>query len=188
MAHVEKIPAGPRRPERYRVRYRDPAGHHRSRTFRRRRDAEDFARRVEIEKADGVWRDPASGRRPLREVAEAYFAGAYDLRPATRALYDGAYRRYVAPAFAATPVGAIRPEDVRAWLEGLRARGVGARSAQVARQVLGRILGRAVEDGLVKVNPVVAVKPPSYHPSEPRVPATAEVLTSWAAGSTCDVS
>lgn len=175
MAFVEKIPAGPRRPERYRVRYRDPAGRHRSRTFRRRRDAEDFARRVEVEKADGAWRDPTSARRPLGELAEAFFEGAYDLRPATRALYEGAWRRHVAPTFAEVPVGAVRAEDVRAWIEGLLRRGVGPRSVQVARQVLGRVLERAVEDGLIRANPVRGVRPPKAPPRETRVPTTAEV-------------
>lgn len=175
MAFVEKLPAGPRRPERYRVRFRDPAGRHRSRTFRRRRDAEDFARRVEIEIADGAWRDPASARRPLGEVAEAFLGGAYDLRPATRALYEGAYRLHVAPTFAGVAVGAIRAEEVRSWIEGLLRAGVGPRTVQVARQVLGRILERAVQDGLIRVNPVRVVRPPKAPARESRVPTTAEV-------------
>ncbi|GIU98770.1 MAG: hypothetical protein KatS3mg014_0386 [Actinomycetota bacterium] len=175
MAFVEKIPAGPRRPERYRVRYRDPAGRHRSRTFRRRRDAEDFARRVEVEIADGAWRDPSSARRPLGELAEAFLEGAYDLRPATKALYEGAWRLHVAPTFAGVPVGAVRAEDVRAWIEGLLRAGVGARTVQIARQVLGRILERAVEDGLIRDNPVRRVRPPKAPPRETRVPTTAEV-------------
>jgi integrase len=175
VAFVEKIPAGPRRPERYRVRYRDPAGRHRSRTFRRRRDAEDFARRVEIAMADGAWRDPTAARRPLGELAEAYFSGAYDLRPATRALYEGAYRKHVAPALAEVPVGRIRSEDVRKWIEGLLREGVGPRTVQVARQVLGRILERAVEDALIRENPVRVVRPPAAEPKDARVPTTAEV-------------
>jgi integrase len=175
VAFVEKIPAGPRRPERYRVRYRDPAGRHRSRTFRRRRDAEDFARRVEIQIADGAWRDPTAARRPLGELAEAYFAGAYDLRRASRVLYEGSWRRHIAPTFAETPVGGIRPEDVRAWVDGLLRSGLGPRTVQVARQVLGRILQRAVEDGLIRTNPVRAVRPPAAAPKETRVPTTAEV-------------
>jgi integrase len=52
---------------------------------------------------------------------------------------------------------------------------VGSRTVQVARQVLGRILQRAVEDGLIRTNPVRAVRPPAAEPKEARVPTTVEV-------------
>jgi integrase len=166
---------GGRRGRRYRVEWYTPDGAHRSRTFRSRREAEAFLHRVEHEKAEGTYRDPSSGRRLLGELAEAFFAGAYDLRPSTRALYEGAWRLHVAPAFAEVAVGRIRPEDVRSWIEGLLAAGVGPRTVQVARLVLGRILERAVEDGLIRVNPVRSVRPPKAPPHETRVPTTAEV-------------
>ena len=44
----------------YRVRYRDPVGANRSRTFRRKVDAERYAREVEVEKDRGAWLDPPS--------------------------------------------------------------------------------------------------------------------------------
>jgi integrase len=144
-------------------------------TFVTRKDAEAFLHRIEHAKHEGTYRDPASGRRPLGELAGDYFAGAYDLRPATRALYEGAYRKHVAPTFAEIPVGRVRAEDVRRWIEGLIRAGVGPRTVQVARQVLGRILQRAVEDGLIRENPVRGVRPPAAPPAEARVPDTADV-------------
>jgi hypothetical protein len=42
--------------------YRDPTGDQHTKSFARRRDAESFARRVEVDKEDGRWSDPAAGR------------------------------------------------------------------------------------------------------------------------------
>ena len=53
MAHIEK-----RGEQRYRVRYRDPTGRERSKTFTRRRDAQRFRAVVEDELARGTWIDP----------------------------------------------------------------------------------------------------------------------------------
>ncbi len=44
------------------VSWRDPSGCQRTKSFGRRREAESFARRVEVEKEDGRYSDPAAGR------------------------------------------------------------------------------------------------------------------------------
>ncbi len=175
MAFVEKIPAGPRRPERYRVRYRDPSGRHRSRTSRRRRDAEDFARRVEIEIADGRWRDPRAVREPLGERIEAWLASRHDWRPATRASREPIVRRHLLPYLAGIPIGALRPEDVRAWMTRLLEAGVGRQAVARARQLLHANLEEAVRDGVIPSNPVRYVRPPRIERSELRVPTPEEV-------------
>ena len=49
---------------RYRVRYRDPAGRERAKSFARKVDAERFLRHVEADLARGQWVDPSmAGRR-----------------------------------------------------------------------------------------------------------------------------
>lgn len=52
MASIERRSGG------YRVRYRDPVGHNRSRTFKRKVDGERFAREVEVDMDRGAWIDP----------------------------------------------------------------------------------------------------------------------------------
>jgi hypothetical protein len=47
---------------RYRVRYRDPAGRERTRSFARKVDAERFLRHVEADLVRGQWVDPEHGR------------------------------------------------------------------------------------------------------------------------------
>ncbi len=175
MAFVEKLPAGPRRPQRYRVRYRDPAGRHRSRTFRRRRDAEDFARRVEVEIADGRWRDPAAAKATVAERTAAWLAGLHHVRPSTLAQYRWTVERYIIPGLGSHPIGALRPEQVRSFLARLLEEGRGPRTVRAVRQVLHAVLEEAVRDGVIVSNPVRYVHPPREERRELRLPTPEEV-------------
>lgn len=153
MAFIEKV-TGPRRGTRYRLRYRDPSGRHRSETFRRRKDAEDRLHQLEVAMRGGTWRDPRASRTPLAERAASWLAGRHDLRPSTLRIYEGVLRLHVLPALGDRPIGAIRPEDVRGFVSDLLERGVGRRTAQLARQVLGQVLEEATRDGVISSNPV----------------------------------
>jgi integrase len=168
VAWITKL-EGPRRGTRYRVEYRDPLGRHRTRTFRRRRDAEEFLHRVELDLQGGTWRDPRAAKVALRDRAEAWLAGRHDLRPATRKLYEGILHRHIIPALGDRTIGSIRPEDVRRFVSALLEAGVGARTAAMARQVLGTVLEEAVTDGVLPSNPVRGAPAPKAPRRELRV-------------------
>ena len=79
----------------YRVRYRDPSGKPRSKSFRRLVDAERFARTVEIEKEKGTWVDPKAGRITLDEWREQFVKTELGNRASTRArdqLLEGSHQ------------------------------------------------------------------------------------------------
>jgi hypothetical protein len=59
------------------VSYRDPSGNQHTKTFARRRDAESFARRVEVEKEDGRWSDPAAGRVTVADFWNHFLATSH---------------------------------------------------------------------------------------------------------------
>lgn len=160
---------------RYRVEYRDPAGRHRTRTFRRRRDAEEFLHRVEVELAGGTWRDPRASRVTLAERAQAWLAGLHHVRESTRAHYGWAVNRYIVPGLGDVPLGALRPEDVRRFLASLLEAGTGARTVAVVRQVLHTLLEEAVRDGVIPSNPARYARAPRPSSSELRVPTPEEV-------------
>ena len=63
MASIEKSPAGT-----WRVRFRDPTGRQRRKTFRLRADADRFARAIEHAKDTGQFVDPSLSRNRLRRV------------------------------------------------------------------------------------------------------------------------
>ncbi len=71
MAHIEK-----RAEKRYRVRYRDPAGRERSKTFHRLGEARRFKAAVEEAMGRGLWVDPRAGKTPLERVRFPYGAKA----------------------------------------------------------------------------------------------------------------
>jgi hypothetical protein len=68
----------------YRVRYRDPAGRQRSKSFARKADAERWMIETENAKAKGSYVSPALGKTKLAEVAERWWATCAHLRPTTR--------------------------------------------------------------------------------------------------------
>src|SRR3954453_16664738 len=71
MGWIVKTPAGT-----YRVNWRDPAGRHRARTFRTKKEAQRFAAQVDADAARGTYVDPHAARRGLlREYAAQWLNG-----------------------------------------------------------------------------------------------------------------
>jgi hypothetical protein len=122
--------------------YRDPAGRHRSATFRRASDARDHRRQVENDLAGHRWRDPARGREPFGPYLERSLASAHELRPSTQALYGTIAAKHILPELRDVPIRALDAERVSGFLDGLVTRGVGIRTVQVATQVLSRVMTR----------------------------------------------
>jgi hypothetical protein len=100
----------------YRVRYRDPAGRQRSKSFTRKVDAERWMIETENAKAKGSYVSPALGKTKLAELAERWWAACAHLRPTTRMNYRGRLDRYILPVFGPVPVAAIDRMMVREWL------------------------------------------------------------------------
>jgi hypothetical protein len=148
MAFVEKREG--KRGRSYRVRVRDPyTGELHSETFSTRKAAQDWLHGQESAKRTGNWRNPDAGKVALGTLVDSFFRSATDLAPATLALYGTMHRRYIAPSIGRLSVGAIRPQDLREWTARLVEDGTGTRTTQVARKLVGRVLGQAVADGVI---------------------------------------
>ncbi len=107
MAHVEK-----RGPGRWRARHRGPDGKERSRTFRRRSDAERWLAGVETAKSRGAYVDPSAGRVTTGEWAARWLDAQRHLKPSTRARYDGIVSKHIVPRWGAIPLAKITHADV----------------------------------------------------------------------------
>jgi integrase len=102
----------------------------------------------------GAWSDPRLARITFGEWAERWQETTAELRPGTRVLYDYLLRRFLLPAFAATPLGQLDPLTVRTWLAGLHQAGeVTPTTIAKAYRLLRRILNVAVEAGYLPRNP-----------------------------------
>ena len=135
---------------RYDVRLR--LGHQvRSKTFRRRSDADRWARRQETRKDLGELVDPRAGALTLVDYARRWLP-TRDLRPRTRQLYGHLLARRIAPTFGTTPINRITTEAVRSWHAEVT-RDVSALQAAKAYRLLRAMLNTATADGLIVGNP-----------------------------------
>jgi hypothetical protein len=109
MATVERRQQGDG-PVRYRVRWRDDAGRQRSKTFARRRDADQWRTKVEHDVLAGTYIDPAAGRVTLRGYAEQW-SERQVWAPSTRASANQALR-YVLADLGSRSIGCFAPTHV----------------------------------------------------------------------------
>jgi integrase len=171
MGHIRKHP----RSQRWQVRYRDPTGRERSRTFRKRTDADAFLVTIEADKVRGTWLDPNHGLIPFGEWWARWHAGRVNLRPSSRNRDDSYWQSFIAPTLANEPIGAIRPDLLRGWIAHLLDRGAAPATIRKAAQLVKAALEAAVDDGLIGSNPARKLPLPSIPPTEMRFASTNEI-------------
>lgn len=140
---------------RYQARYRGPDGivHSASTTFVRKKDAELWLQKVELDIFRGEWTNPDGGAVSFSEYARKWVAERPNLRPRTVTLYSTMLRRHLEPTFGQMPVSSITYANVRSWRQGRLDAGLGAVTVAKAYRLLQAILNTAVEDELVRRNP-----------------------------------
>ncbi|GGP39387.1 tyrosine-type recombinase/integrase [Saccharothrix coeruleofusca] len=139
---------------RYKVRYIDPDGVERSKSFpdRQKKKAEDFLIEMESDKREGKYIDPNAGKTLLRDQAESWLKG-YSADAATRQTIASRLRSQIYPFFGHRQVGAITPQLVRDWLGELQEKGLGATYQAVLFETLSSIMNSAVDDKRIHRNP-----------------------------------
>ena len=139
---------------RWRVRYIDPDGAERSRSFRTQAVAEKFRTEVEHAKIAGSYRDPDAGRVTLR----AYAAGWAQGYPADSTRGEQIRRQlanHIVPKLGSKTLAELerRPSTVQQFLTGLPMGPAGASQIAIT---LSMILNAAVDDQLIIRNPCKA--------------------------------
>lgn len=135
----------------YRVRYRDPAGVQRSKTFDKLSQAKSFQSTVEADKARGTYVDQSLGRMTLGEYAELWLA-MQTYGESTREQTAHRVRRHVIPSLGATPLAALRTSQVQAWVRA-KLQELGPRTVRLLVSLLSSILNAAVDDERIAKNP-----------------------------------
>ncbi len=155
MAHIQHRPER-RRP--WQVRYRDPSGRERARSFLRKADASRFAVTVEADRIRGEWTDPRLSKTTVAEWSGRWLRTKAHLKPKTLAGYESNLYAHVLPAFGGDQLRHIDRMAVEEWVADLQASGLGPSGVRQARQVLNSMMTLAVEAGYLVVNPVAGVK------------------------------
>jgi integrase len=173
MAHIERRVRNGKTT--YRARYRDPAGREHAKVFARKADAQRFLTEMENHKLKGTWTDPALGRVLFRDWLGEWWATTTNLRPTTRERNETLLRRYALPRFGDVTLVAISQRDVRAWVADLSGRGLAPATVQKAYQLLGKVMGAAVDAGMVMQTPCRRVPLPKVEREEMRFLTPAEI-------------
>jgi integrase len=154
MAHVRRHPKSGR----WQVRYRDPSGRERSKTFSRKVDADRYAATVTADVVRGQFIDPQLGKATVAEMAERWRQTRLHLAQATKDQDRHLLKGLVLPVFGSRPVASVRKSEVAAWLSGLD---VAPATAAKVTQKLSAVFALAVDDGAIKTNPCDGIKRPS---------------------------
>lgn len=101
--------------------------------------------------------------------------GAVRLKDSARREYESVIRVHLSPAFGDLPLGAITVERVQTYLAIKIAGGLSARTVANHAIVLKRVLGTAVDYGMLSENPVDKVARPRVERSEMRFLAPAQL-------------
>lgn len=152
--------------QRYLVRYYDPAGKLRNKTFRRRKDADNFISTTEADKVRGTWIDEAHGRTLFADWWDRYWETTVNLRPSSRARDESYARNHLLPHFGDVPLNSIKHADVTAWVATLTEKGLAPATVQKAQQILSKCLGSAVDSDMIPSNPCDRVKLPKVERHE----------------------
>ena len=170
MAHIRKKGVG-----RWQVRYRDPSGEERARTFRRRVDAERYLVTIEADKLRGTWTDPRLEKTTVNEWVPTWQAGRVHLRPSTRISAESLLRNHVLPYFGSRRLGSVTQIDVQSFVVHLEEKGLSASTIRQAYLLIAGVFSSALDSGLIPRTPCRSIKLPPKSQTEMRFLSTDEV-------------
>ena len=156
----------------YRVKYRDPLGRQKSKSFVTKDDARRFSSEIEVDKTRGAWLDPSDADIPLAEWAETFLGLCRRLSPRTQQTYRRDLTTYIVPRFGAYRIGRMPAEEIEKWLLDEIDGGLAPSSVHRHYRTMRRMFQVAVEKKKILSNPCERVHPP-------KVPKTEMTFLTW---------
>ncbi|MFL6140695.1 MAG: tyrosine-type recombinase/integrase [Labedaea sp.] len=121
--------------------------------FTTRKAAQNRAREIEVDQRRHAHYDPALAQTTLDERLPRWWP-TLTVDELTLENYRYLLAKHITPRFARTALGEIHSNEVNQWAADLQDGGYEHSTVQGLLGLLGRILGDAVEDGIVAANPV----------------------------------
>lgn len=165
-----KQPDGSYRDVGWQVRFVDPDGSERRRSFEKKRDADRFAAEVETQKARGAYVDAAAGKLTFKDVAEEWRL-AQPHRETTAEQCESRLRLHVYPAIGNRPIAQIRRTELQALVKD-RAQRMAPATLEVVVSYVTSVFNAAVADRRIASSPAVALPLPRTAPKDPVEPFT----------------
>lgn len=175
MAHIRD--RGKQHDRRWQARYRDPSGRQRSKTFKRRIDADRFLTSIESAKLTGGYVDPKAGRVTFREYAEDWRARQL-WRESTTARIESDLRVHLYPAIGDMALSAVRPSDLDVLVKAL-AGSLAPSTVEGVYRLAATVFKSAIRDRVISTTPCVDVKLPEK-PRREVVPLTVDQVADLA--------
>ncbi|HEV7976136.1 site-specific integrase [Amycolatopsis sp.] len=143
--------------QRYKVRYLDPDGEERSKSFpdKQKKRAEDFLIGVESDKREDKYIDPHASRKTFRQQAENWLKGQSS-DPATREILGSRLESQIYPHFGDLKFGQIKPSTIREWLGKLEDKKRAENYKVVLFTLVSAVIDSAIDDKLIRDNPCKA--------------------------------
>jgi integrase len=151
---VETLPSG-----RHRARYRGPDGRRYTAPtlFLTQKDARGWLALRQADIIKGRWMPPDAEEQPKARLTFKAYANTWieqrDLKARTREHYEKLLEDHILPKFGALPIASITADDVRAWHAKMGTKTPTLRAHSYG--LLRTIMGTALSDGKIKVNPAV---------------------------------
>jgi len=177
----------------WQARYVDPhdaTGRSRiEKTFRTKREANNWLTQQQASILQGDHDDPRRGDRPFSAAVEAWRETRVpSLAPKTRDRYDDVLRLYLMPEFGRTPLNHLTREVLKRYFARLQRDGktqgrkragrpLSPASVHKIQTVLSSVLSEAVELGMLRVNPALRLRLPAPRTRDMTVLTAAEVNT-----------
>jgi integrase len=134
----------------YRVRWRDPAGRQRSRSFTRKAQAERFRSLAAADLVRGEYIDPDAGKVTFADYAKEWLA-AQTFDEATAQAVEHRLRLHALPVLGGRELRQVKPSTVQSWIRGLDA--LAPAYQQVIFANVSTVFAAAVDDELLAKNP-----------------------------------
>ncbi|MEP7178803.1 MAG: tyrosine-type recombinase/integrase [Pseudonocardiales bacterium] len=137
----------------WRARYRDAAGREHSKHFKRKADAQHWLDEVTTAVTTGMYVDPGRARITVGDWVQRWIETKVDLKPSTKARYEGILRSNVLPQWRDARLADVTHGDVAAWIATLTASGLAPSTVRQIHRVFSLSLTLAVRDGRMARNP-----------------------------------
>jgi integrase len=145
------------RGRRYKVRYIDPSGNERSKTFpdKKKKDAEDFLISVENAKREHKYIDPDAGNVGFTDYGREYLAHRGN-DASSEETTDSRFRNHMIPFFGNRAIKLVKPETINKWNQWMTDQGYSETTKAVSFVTLKSIFAAAVENKRLTENPCSA--------------------------------